>query len=340
MVEGDLQVDIRIVDERSFGAALQYFTGSKEHNVKLRTIAVAKRWKLNEYGVFSIKGNKNLASRTEEDIYKVLGMQWIPPELREDRGEVELALKRGLPRLVTLEDIKGDLQMHSTYSDAEASLEEMALACRSLGYQYMLITDHSRAATYAHGMEIERLYKQWKEIDGLNEKYKNFRILKGVEVDILSSGRLDYPDKILKELDLVLASVHQGFTKNVTERMCEAMDNPYVDIIGHPTGRLIGQREGYTMDLGRVMQKSAETGTWLECNAYPDRLDLNDVNLKRAKEMGIRISIGTDAHSVQDLKFLHFGVYTCRRGWLEKKDVVNTYPIDKILAMRKSRRKK
>ncbi len=333
IVEGGIQVDIRIVDEKSFGAALQYFTGSKAHNVKLRTIAVSKKWKLNEYGVF--KGEKAIAGEDEEGVYKVLGLQWVPPELREDRGEVELAQKNALPRLVELGDIRGDLQMHSNYSDSTASIEELAKFCEDLGYEYILITDHSQSARYAHGLEIERLYKQWEEIENLNKKFKKIRILKGIEVDILGNGKLDYPDKLLKEFDLVVASIHQGFTKNVTERICSAMENPYVDIIGHPTGRLISKREGYTIDLNRILQKAAETRTWLECNAYPDRLDLNDVNLKRAKEMGIKISLGTDAHGLNELLWMKFGVATCRRGWLEKEDVVNTYPLTKLISMRK-----
>jgi len=337
LVQGGVQVDIRIVDKKSFGAALQYFTGSKAHNVRLRSIAVSKKWKLNEYGLF--KGEEVIAGEKEEDIYKALGLQWIPPELREDRGEVEVAQKNKIPNLIDLSDIRGDLQMHSNYSDSSATIEELALAAQKLGYEYILITDHSRSAKYAHGLEIERLFKQWEEIDGLNKNFKNFKILKGIEVDILPNGKLDYPDKILKELDFVVASIHQGFTKNVTERICSAMENPYVDIIGHPTGRLISKREGYTIDIEKVIKKAAETKTILECNAYPDRLDLNDINLKRCKELGVKISIGTDAHSVEELKWMKFGVATCRRGWLEKDDVVNTYTLNRLLKSRKINQK-
>ncbi|MEO0156218.1 MAG: DNA polymerase/3'-5' exonuclease PolX, partial [candidate division WOR-3 bacterium] len=337
LVQGGIQVDIRIVDKKSYGAALQYFTGSKAHNVKLRGIAVSKKWKLNEYGLF--EGEKAIAGEDEEDVYKRLGLQWIPPELREDRGEVELALKSRLPKLVEFSDIKGDLQMHSNYSDSTATIEELALVAQKMGYEYILITDHSRSAKYAHGLEIERLYKEWEEIDALNKKFKNFRILKGIEVDILPNGKLDYPDKILKELDMVVASIHQGFTKNVTERICSAMENPYVDIIGHPTGRLISKREGYAVDIEKIIKKAAETKTFLECNAYPDRLDLNDLNLKRCKELGVKVSIGTDAHSVEELRWMKFGVATCRRGWLEKNDVVNTYPLEKLLKSRKTNQK-
>jgi DNA polymerase (family 10) len=332
-----VQVDLRIVEGKSYGAALQYFTGSKEHNVKLRALAAAKGLKLNEYGLY--RGQKLVAGKTEEEIYEYLGLKYIEPELREDRGEIEASLKDALPRLVTMKDIRGDLQMHSTYSDSEATIEELAREAQKIGYEYILLTDHSRSASYAHGMEIPRLRRQWQEIDRLNAKFRGFRILKGIEVDILKDGRLDYPDKILKELDLVLASIHQGFTKNVTERMCKAMDNPYVDIIGHPTGRLISSREGYVIDLNKVMEKAAATGTWLECNAYPDRLDLNDANLRKAKEMGIRISIGTDAHGAAELRWFRFGLETCRRAWLEAREVVNTYPLEKLRAARKINRR-
>lgn len=337
IVENGVQVDIRIVDQKSYGAALQYFTGSKAHNVKLRSIAISKKWKLNEYGLF--EEDKTIAGETEEDIYMALDLQWIPPELREDRGEVEAALRKRLPKLVELTDIKGDLQMHSNYSDSPATIADLALTAQRLGYEYILVTDHSQSARYAHGMEVERVYKQWQEIDDLNKKFKNFKILKGIEVDILADGRLDYPDRILKMFDMVIASIHQGFSKNVTERVCSAMENPYVDIIGHPTGRLISKREGYLIDIEKVIKKAAETKTYLECNAYPDRLDLNDLNLKRCKEFDVKISIGTDAHGVDELKWMKFGVATCRRGWLEKDDVVNTYSVEEILRKRKSNQK-
>lgn len=338
IVEGGVQVDLRIVAPKSYGAALQYFTGSKAHNIRLRNIAKSKGLKLSEYGIF--KAKKVVAGKTEQEIYKILGLSYVPPELREDRGEVEAAQKKKLPKLVDMKDIKGDLQMHSTYSDSTATMRELADFAEKLGYEYILISDHSRSAKYAHGLEPKRLYKQWREIDQLNKKLKKLRLLKGTEVDILKDGRLDYPDTILKKCDLVVAAVHQGFTKNVTERICAAMDNPYVDIIAHPTGRLISSREGYTIDIHRVMEKAAETGTWLETNAYWDRLDLNDVNLKVAKEMGIKISIGTDAHSVEGLLWMKFGVATARRGWLECKDVINTFPVEKIFAMRKINRGK
>jgi DNA polymerase (family 10) len=336
IVEGGVQVDLRIVPPESYGAALQYFTGSKAHNVRCRNIARTKGMKLSEYGLF--KGEKVVAGRTEEEVYNLLGLQYVPPELREDRGEIEAASKNELPVLVEQKDIRGDLQMHSNYSDSSASIAQLASCAGSLGYEYILITDHSRSAKYAHGLEIERLRKQWKEIERINKKSK-VRVLKGVEVDILKDGKLDYPDKILKQFDLVLASIHQGFRKNVTERMCSAMDNRYVDIIGHPTGRLISSREGYAVDLHKIMEKAAATGTWLELNAYWDRLDLNDVNIRVAKDMGIRISIGTDAHDVEGLQWMRFGVATARRGWLGPRDIVNTFPLKKLLATRKVNKK-
>ncbi len=334
MVKGGIQVDLRIVEPRSYGAAMQYFTGSQAHNVRCRNIARSKGMKLSEYGLF--KGNKIVAGKTEEEVYEKLGLDYVPPELREDRGEIEAAQKHKLPSLIRPKDIRGDLQMHSRYSDSSATIAQLADFAESLGYEYILITDHSRSAKYAHGLEVARLRKQWKEIDKINKSSK-VRVLKGIEVDILKDGKLDYPDKILKEFDLVLASIHQGFTKNVTERICSAMDNPYIDIIGHPTGRLISSREGYKIDLHKVMETAVETGTWLELNAYWDRLDLNDVNLRVAKQMGIKISIGTDAHDTEGLRWMKFGVATARRGWLEPKDVVNTYPVKKLLASRKIR---
>lgn len=333
IVEGSIQIDLRIVEPKSYGAALQYFTGSKAHNVRLRNIAKSKGMKLSEYGLF--KDKKLIAGKTEQAIYKALGLKYILPEIREDRGEVEAALKNNVPRLLDFKDIKGDLQMHSVYSDSSTTIRELADFAVGLGYHYILITDHSQSAKYAHGLQPKRLRKQWQEIDNINKRMRKLRILKGAEVDILKDGSLDYPDRILEQLDLVIASVHQGFRKNVTERICAAMDNPYVDIIAHPTGRLISSREGYVVDIHKIMEKAAETNTWLELNAYWDRLDLSDVNLKAAKEMCIQISIGTDAHSKDGLLWMKFGVATARRGWLEPKDVVNTYPIRKLLALRK-----
>jgi len=304
--------------------------------VRCRNIARSKGMKLSEYGLF--KGQKMVAGRSEQEVYDLLGLGYIPPELREDRGEIEAAFKKKLPKLVESKQIRGDLQMHSVYSDSSATIVQLADFADKLGYEYILITDHSKSARYAHGLEIERLKKQWQEIDKINKRAQ-VRVLKGIEVDIMKDGKLDYPDNILKQFELVVASIHQGFTKNVTERICAAMDNHYVDIIGHPTGRLISSREGYVVDIHKVMERAAETQTWLELNAYWDRLDLSDVNLRVAKEMGVKISIGTDSHDVKGLEWMKFGVATARRGWLESNDVVNTYPLPKLLGARKSRKK-
>ncbi len=333
ITKNGVQIDLRIVDPQSFGAALQYFTGSKAHNVKLRNIAKSMSFKLNEYGLF--KGKKMVAGRTEESIYRKLGLAMIPPELREDRGEIEIALRNKIPKLLNENNIRGDLHVHSSYSDSAATIKDLALSAIEKGYHYILIADHSRSAYYANGLEISAVKKQWQEIDKLNRHISNLTILKGIEVDILNNGRLDYADNILKNFDLVVASVHQGFKHKVTERMIAAMENPHVDIIAHPTGRLISSREGYTVDINKVMTTAFSTGTWLELNAFWDRLDLNDINLKRAKEMGIKISIGTDAHSVEGLDWIKYGVATARRGWLEPKDVVNTYCLEKLLKSRK-----
>ncbi len=289
--------------------------------------------KLNEYGLF--KGKKRVAGKTEEGIYRKLGIRMMPPELREDHGEIEMAQQGTIPALITERDIKGDLHMHSSYSDSDAIIRDLAIRARELGYEYIVIADHSRSAHYAHGLEIDRLAEQWREIDRLNKQLPGMKILKGIEVDILKKGRLDYPDRILERFDLVIASIHQGFKSNVTERMIAAMENPHVDIIAHPTGRLISSREGYSLDIDKIMQAARRTGTWLELNAFWDRLDLNDIHLRKAKEMGIKIAIGSDAHSIKGLEWMKYGVATARRGWLEPDDVVNTYSLNRLLEHKK-----
>lgn len=323
------QVDLRTVPDDSYGAALQYFTGSKEHNIKLRSIAKEKGLKISEYGVF--KGDEKTAGRTEEDVYKAVGLPYIPPELREDRGEVEAALERKLPQLIEPSDIKGDLHVHSTYSDGHSTIEEIAEFAKSVGYEYIAICDHSKSARYAKGMSEERLKKEMDEIDDLNKKLNGVRVLKGIEVDVLSDGTMDFSDELLDRLDVVVAAVHMGFKKNVTERLVAAIENSRIDIIAHPTGRLISKREGYDVDLERVMEKAREYDKVLELNAYHDRLDLGELQLRSAKEMGIKISIGTDAHSVGELRWMRYGVGIARRGWLEKDDVVNTLNYKEIL---------
>lgn len=329
IIDDEMQIDLRVVEKAAYGAALQYFTGSKSHNVKLRTMARARGLKLSEYGIF--KGEKRIAGSREEDVYEALGLQWIPPELREDRGEVEAAQSGRLPGLVEEKDILGDLHVHSSYSDGNASIKDLAVSAKKLGLKYIAICDHSKYAKYAHGINERTLARQIREIDELNEHLKGFRILKGIEVDILKDGSLDFADQVLKRLDIVIASVHSGFRQNVTQRMIRAMHNPHVDVICHPTGRLISRREGYEVDIHAVMKAAVETKTALEINAYFDRLDLNDVNAKKAKDMGVRMSIGTDSHSVETLWYLSLGVGVARRGWLEKKDLLNTLDATHLL---------
>ncbi len=326
--KGERQVDLRIVDESQYGAALQYFTGSKAHNIKLRAMAREKGLKISEYGVF--KGQKKIAGYTEEEVYKALGLPFIAPELREDRGEIELALKDNLPQVVEISDIKGDLHVHSKYSDGNLTLKELAELAQAMGYKYIAICDHSQSARYAGGLAAERLLEQTKEIDRLNRQLKNFKILKGSEVDILFDGKLDFPDEVLKKLDFIIAAIHSGFKRNVTERILKAMDNPWVSIIAHPSGRLISGREGYDVDLEKVLQAAKEKGKALELNAYYDRLDLNEFYLKKAKENNVKIGIGTDTHYAKGLQMMRFGVGIARRAWLEKKDILNCLSYEKL----------
>jgi len=339
--DAERQVDLRVVAEREYGAALLYFTGSKAHNIKLRGLAKERGLKISEYGVF--KGDKRLASREEEDCYRVLGMPWIPPEMREDRGEIELALENRLPRLLEAADIKGDLHVHTRASDGDLSLGEVAGLARKMGYSYIAICDHSRSVTYARGLEVERLAAEIEEIEAFNRTLRGFRVLKGSEVDILADGSLDFPDKLLGRLDFVVAAIHSGFKKNVTERMLKALANPHVRTIAHPTGRLISRRGGYEVDLDRVIDGAARHGKALELNAYFDRLDLDELNLKKAKSKGVRISIGTDTHFADGLAMMRFGVGIARRAWLEKGDVLNTLGADELVgrtAIRKERGKR
>ncbi|NLG11945.1 MAG: DNA polymerase/3'-5' exonuclease PolX [Elusimicrobia bacterium] len=324
----DRQVDLRVVEKESWGAALVYFTGSKAHNIKLRGLAKDKGLKINEYGVF--KGTERIAGRTEKDVYKTLGVRWMPPEMREDRGEIELAIEGKLPILIEQENIRGDLHIHSNYSDGTESIETMVLAAKGLGYEYIGISDHSKSSRIAGGLSEERLKRRNEEIDRVQDRIKGIKILKGMEVDILSDGRLDYSDSILEELDFVIAAVHQGFTKNVSKRMKTAMDNPWVDILAHPTGWLLSWREGYNINIEEVMEYAAEKGVLLEINASYNRLDLNDVNIMKAKTYGAKFMIGTDSHNTGMLEDMELGIGTARRGWLESKDVFNTYRWDDI----------
>ncbi len=326
---GERQVDLRIVAEDAYGAALQYFTGSKAHNIKLRGLAKDKGLKISEYGVF--RGEKKIAGRTEEEVYKVFGLPVIPPEMREDRGEIELALEGKLPEIIELKDIRGDLHVHSNWSDGVLTLEELVEHGKKMGYSYIAVCDHSQAAKYAHGLSPDRLAEQIKEIDRINAGLKGFRLLKGTEVDILADGSIDFPESLLKKLDLVVASIHSGFKKNVTERIISALKHPLVKVIGHPTGRLISGREGYEVDIDQVIAAAAQYGKFLELNAYYDRLDLDEYNLKKAKEKGILIAIGTDTHYAHGFAMMRFGVGIARRAWLSKKDVINTLTVDRLL---------
>ena len=320
--DGERQVDLRLVDRSSYGAALQYFTGSKAHNIKLRSMAKDKGLKISEYGVF--KGKRKIAGAAEEEVYAALGLAWVPPEMREDRGEVELALARRLPAILDYGDIKGDLHVHSDASDGTLTLREIADLGLRMGYSYIAICDHSQSVKYARGLSPDRLRRQMKEIDALNRslKPKRFRLLKGTEVDILADGSLDFPGSLLKELDFVVAAIHSGFKKNVTERILKAMENPYVKVIAHPTGRLISGREGYDVDIEKVIAGAKRTGKALELNAYYDRLDLDEFNCKRARELGIKISIGTDCHAASGLEMMRLGVGIARRAWLRKGDII------------------
>jgi len=332
VLKNGMNADLRVVDEKELGSASHYFTGSKQHNIKIRKIAISKGLKVSEYGVF--KGKKRIAGRTEEELFNALGMQYIPPELREDSGEIEAAKKRTLPALIDLKEIKGDLHMHSNYTDGTASIEEMARAAKKLGYKYIAITDHSRSTKVAGGLNEKELLEQMGEIDRINKKMSGFKILKGSEVDILKNGSLDFPDELLKNLDIVIASIHSGFsmTKDeMTERIIRAMKNKFVSIIAHPTGRLLGRRMPYEIDIEKVISEAARTGTVLELNSYPDRLDLKDIHCRMAKEKGAKISINTDSHNTNNLSYMKYGIGTARRGWLTKKDVINALDLEELI---------
>lgn len=336
----NIQVDLRVVEEDSFGAAMAYFTGSKAHNIRLREMAVKKGLKINEYGVFDIKTNKKIGGKNEADIYKALGLLFIPPELREDTGEIEAAFERKLPELFELSDIKGDLHVHTKYSDGSHDIEELVDEARKRGYKYIAITDHSKGLGVARGMSIEKLLEQNKKIEAVNKRLKNFFLLSGVEMDIRSDGTMDYPDEVLKKLDIVIASIHSGFRQSkeqLTKRLVSAMKNPFVSIIAHPTGRLIGERDAYDVDIDEVLKTAKDTGAAIEVNAYPLRLDLSDIYIRKAKGMGIPLAISTDAHVAYQFDFMRYGVGIARRGWLEKKDVLNTYPYKALLKRLKNK---
>ena len=327
-LRGGLQVDLRAVEPAAYGAALQYFTGSKAHNVELRKIAQEQGYKLNEYGLF--KGTRRVAGQTEEEIYRTLGLDWMPPELREARGEIALAREHRLPHLVELADIRGDLQMHTSATDGKGTFEEMAQAARALGYEYIAITDHSKRVTMALGLDPKRLRAQWQAIDAWNAGSRGFTILKSVELDILESGKLDLPDDVLAEADYVVATVHYGITqdkKALTRRLVGAAEHPWVDAIGHPTGRLVGKREPYALDFDALTRACVAHGCLLEINGHPERMDLPDTLAAAAKQQGARFVLSTDSHQAGTLPFMKYAVDLARRAGLEARDIANTRPL-------------
>jgi DNA polymerase (family 10) len=335
LLESGLQVDVRLLDKESFGAALLYFTGSKEHNVALRGRANEMGWTLNEYALTTVKGGKVVAQKTEEEIYSKLKLEYIEPELREMTGEIEAAEKGKLPKLVKLEDIRGDLQMHTTASDGRNSIEEMGASAKALGYEYIALTDHSKAVTVANGMDEKRTLEQIKKIRAAQERVPGIRVLAGIEVDILKDGSLDLDDEVLEQLDVVVSSVHSYMnleSAEMTERLLAAIENPYTQIIAHPTGRLVLRRDPFRYDMEKILDAAKKHEVAMECNAYPDRLDLKDVHLRMARERGVKIVISTDSHTTANLRFMKYGVETARRGWIEKKEVINTLPLEHFLA--------
>ncbi|MFH1780405.1 MAG: DNA polymerase/3'-5' exonuclease PolX [Candidatus Nealsonbacteria bacterium] len=329
-------MDIRVVPKKSYGAALQYFTGSKEHNIAIRRAAMSKGLKLSEYGLF--RGPKMIASETEEDVYKALGMQWVPPEMRENRGEVEAAMENKLPKIIGYSDIRGDLHAHSNWAGGANSIKEMAEAAIKMGYEYIGISDHTKFLRIEHGLNEKELERRNKEIDNLNQKYASFKILKGCEANILKDGSIDIKDEFLKKLDYVIAGIHSNFKMSkieMTQRMIRAMENPNVDIISHPTGRILKKRDEYQIDFDKVLRAARDTGTVLEVNACPERLDLNDQNIRRARESQVKIVINTDAHHKSQLKMMDLGIAQARRGWAEKEDAINCHSLQKMLAFLK-----
>lgn len=336
ILRNGLQVDVRVIKRESKGAAMQYFTGSKAHNIHLRKIAKEKGLKISEYGVF--KGDKKIAGKEEEEVYKALGMVWIPPEMREDEGEIELALKGEIPKLVDFEDIKGDMHVHSDYSDGQSKIEEIVEEAKKRGYEYVAICDHSQSVKYAKGLSIDRLWKKKKEIEKINENGNLPYVIFGMEVDILPDGSIDYPDNVLKNIDYVVVSIHTGFKKDNTERILKAFDNPYVHAFSHPTGRLIGSREGYAVDWGKIFKKAAEKGIWMEINAYYERLDLPPLLIKKAREYGIKFVIGTDAHHISQMWMLKLGIGVARKGWLRREEIINTLELKELLFLLKSKK--
>jgi DNA polymerase (family 10) len=335
-----LQVDLYVMDPKYYHSLLTHFSGARAHNIAMRDRAIRMGYKLNEYGLHREDGT-TVPIESEEDIFRTLGLQWIPPEMRENRGEIEAAAKGAIPRLVEVADIKGDLHCHSTWSDGAESIYNMARAARDRGYQYMAITDHSQSLSIARGLTVERLRAQRREIEEAESSLGGgFRIFHGVELEIKTDGTLDFPDEVLAWLDIVVASIHNGLrqpAEEVTRRALNAVSNPHVDILGHPTGRLINQREPSALDVGAVIREAAKTGTALEVNSAPDRLDLDDVYIQEAMEAGCVLSIDTDAHHPSNFDLIEYGVHTARRGWATADRIITTWPLDKLETWLKTR---
>jgi DNA polymerase (family 10) len=335
-----LNMDLRVIPPASYGAALQYFTGSKEHNIALRKIALDKGYKLSEYGLF--QGETPVAAATEEAVYAKLGLAWIPPELREDRGEIDAALAGKLPELIGYQDLKGDLHVHSNWNGGKEPIREIAAAAREMGYEYVGISDHTKFLKIEHGLDEARLRQRNREIDAINLELRqagvNFTVLKGCEANIMADGSIDIDDEVLAEMDYVIAGVHSQFKmprEEMTQRLLTAMANPHVDIISHPTGRLLKKRDEYDLSLDKIFEAARATGTVMEINAYPERLDLNDLNIHICKSLGIKMVINTDTHQVDQLRLMRFGIAQARRGWAEKEDIINAWPVEKLLKMLK-----
>jgi DNA polymerase (family 10) len=330
LLKDNVQVDLRVVKDDSFGAALQYFTGSKEHNVKMRGIAIKKGYKLNEYGLFDKDTEKFIVGKNENEIYKKLGLEYIEPEMRENRGEIEIASKGKLPNLINYDDIKGDLHVHSIYSDGTEPIKSIADNAKKFGYEYVGITDHSQSLKVARGLSEKMVEKKIKEIKKINNKFSDFRVFCGTECDIMPDGSLDYSNKILKKFDYVSAAIHTKFKmskKEATERIIKGIQNENVLFLAHPTCRILRRREPFELDIDQIFDAAKDNGTYLEINAYPDRLDLNDLHAKQAKEKDASFIIGTDSHNSKTLSFMKYGIATARRGWIEKKEVLNTLPL-------------
>lgn len=333
IVQETIQVDLRIVEHKSYGTVLQYFTGSKEHNVRLRQVAIDKGYSLSEYSLKRITDGVDLFFDREEDVYRALGMQYVPPELREDTGEIEAAMQGKLPRLIELSDLKGDLHIHSSWSDGRNSIEEQALAAQALGYEYIAICDHSPSVGIAGGLPPEELDKKIEAISAINDEMKGITVLVGAEVDIKADGELDYADDLLAKCDVVVASIHmaqQQKERTITGRMITAIENKHVDIIAHPTGRIIGKREPYDVDMVAVLEAAAKSRTAMEINAYPSRLDLNDVWSRMARDLGVKLAINTDAHEVEQMNVMRYGINVARRAWLEREDVLNAMSLQEL----------